>query len=79
VLRPEKLAISRDCSSTGIKAVIRDAIYLGQTVRYLLDAETGHSLVAVTAPRPRYSAGERVCVYWQAEDTWFVDANRWGT
>ncbi len=73
ILRPEKIAIVGSEGSTGVKAVVRDAIYLGQTVRYLLDTEVGRTMVAVASPSPRYSAGEPVRVRWQAEDTWFVD------
>jgi putative spermidine/putrescine transport system ATP-binding protein len=73
IVRPEKISLNGDTGSCGLKAKVRDVIYLGQTVRYLLDTESGKTVVAVAAPTPRYAAGETVRVHWRSEDAWFVD------
>lgn len=72
IIRPEKLAL-KPSGEAGPRAAVRDAIYLGQTVRYVLDAEIGDGLVAVAAPEPRYRVGENVTLQWKPSDTWFVD------
>ena len=72
IIRPEKLTLGSS-EEAGPRASVRDAIYLGQTVRYVLDTEIGDGLVAVAAPEPRYKVGEKVTLQWKPADTWFVD------
>lgn len=73
IIRPEKLRLAAP-SADGPRATVRDTIYLGQTVKYVLDAEIGQEMVAVLPPEPRFSIGDRVTLQWKPEDTWFIDA-----
>jgi putative spermidine/putrescine transport system ATP-binding protein len=72
IIRPEKLAL-QPSGEAGPKGAVRDAIYLGQTVKYVLDSEIGEGLVSVASPEPRYQVGESVTLQWKPSDTWFVD------
>ncbi|WP_366556503.1 ABC transporter ATP-binding protein [Aquibaculum sediminis] len=73
IIRPEKLQLNAQ-DVEGPRATVRDTIYLGQTVKYVLDTAIGQEMVAVLPPEPRFSIGDKVTLQWNPEDTWFIDA-----
>jgi hypothetical protein len=53
--------------------VVRDAVYLGQHVRYTVTAPSGRELlVAVTGRHPVYQPGTALMGTWTADDVWLI-------
>ena len=79
VVRPEKLRIVGEArtSGTALAGTVREAVYVGDTTRYVIDAGDGLSIVARIQNRSgeaRASEGERISVGWDPRDASIVDA-----
>jgi putative spermidine/putrescine transport system ATP-binding protein len=71
LLRPENIALAAD--GTGVPLVVRDAVYLGQHVRYTVTAPSGRELlVAVTGRHPVHPPGTALLGTWTADDVWLI-------
>ncbi len=71
LLRPENIALAAD--GTGVPLVVRDAVYLGQHVRYTVTAQSGRELlVAVTGRHPVHPPGTALLGAWAADDVWLI-------
>jgi putative spermidine/putrescine transport system ATP-binding protein len=74
LVRPERLRLA-PADAPGLPAIVVDAIYLGQSVRYVLDTPQGQRIVAQSADRiARFVHGDRVSVDWEAGDGWIIPA-----
>ena len=79
VVRPEKLRIVGEArtSGTALAGTVREAVYVGDTTRYVIDAGDGLSVVARIQNRSgeaRASEGERISVGWDPRDASMVEA-----
>jgi len=73
LIRPEGLRVAlRDDSEGALRAVVSDAVFLGQAARYHLTTEAGRSLVASSAPAgpSLLRRGDAVMVSWDEADIW---------
>ena len=69
VIRPERIRIAL---SGGLQARVVEAVYLGQTLRYHLDAGgTGFVAAAPFVGQP-HAIGDNVCLTWDEADVWPV-------
>ncbi|HEV7247258.1 MAG TPA: ABC transporter ATP-binding protein [Shinella sp.] len=70
IIRPENLRL---CSPDGHGPTgqVRDAIYLGQTTKHVVESEIG-LIVSVGPSHERRSVGENVKLTWNRAATWFV-------
>jgi putative spermidine/putrescine transport system ATP-binding protein len=72
LVRPERLRLASPAEG-GIPATVVDAIYLGQSVRYVLDDPAGQRIVAQSADRTaRFRHGDTVGIGWDATDGWII-------
>jgi putative spermidine/putrescine transport system ATP-binding protein len=75
VVRPERVRL-REAGTTGKRARVTEAVYLGQMVRYHLALENGAAGAPVVASLPfvgrMFAPGEQVSVWWEAADIWPV-------
>lgn len=72
-LRPEFVTISKS-SKTGdrsISGVLRDAIFVGASTRYLVDAENGDTVIS-TKPIGEIQVGDRVQLSWESKREFLV-------
>ena len=79
VVRPEKLRIVGEAHASGsvLSGTVREATYVGDTTRYVIDAGDGLSIVARIQNRSgetRASEGERISVGWDPRDASIVEA-----
>ncbi|WP_035485244.1 ABC transporter ATP-binding protein [Geminicoccus roseus] len=72
LVRPERIRLGAP-QEAGLQASVVDAIYLGQSVRYVLDDPAGQRIVAQSADRiARFRHGDVVGVDWEASDGWLI-------
>jgi hypothetical protein len=68
-LRPERVRLANDGSLATTHAMtVAHVVYQGETVRYILKADTGLELQAVELGEVRFTVGDRVHAGWAAED-----------
>jgi ABC-type Fe3+/spermidine/putrescine transport system ATPase subunit len=68
-LRPERVRLANDGSLANTHAMtVAHVVYQGETVRYILRADTGLELQAVELGEVRFTVGARVHAGWAAED-----------
>ncbi|MDX3928479.1 MAG: ABC transporter ATP-binding protein [Shinella sp.] len=72
IVRPENIRLTT-VNETAPSARIRDVIYLGQTVKYVLDGELGE-IVASSNSLDRFRVGDDVTVTWDRTGTWHLAA-----
>jgi ABC-type Fe3+/spermidine/putrescine transport system ATPase subunit len=74
LVRPERIRLGAS-GADGLPATVVDAIYLGQSVRYVLDTSSGQRIVAQSADRvARFAHGDTVSIGWEASDGWIIPA-----
>ncbi|WP_222182445.1 ABC transporter ATP-binding protein [Geminicoccus harenae] len=72
LVRPERIRLE-PAGAPGLAATVTDAIYLGQSVRYVLEGPGGQRIVAQSADRmARFGRGERVALGWAPADGWII-------
>ena len=79
IVRPEKLRIVDEAPASGstLSGTVREAVYVGDTTRYVIDAGDGLSIVARIQNRSgeaRASEGDRISVGWHSRDASIVEA-----
>ena len=72
ILRPERLALAAGDDGGILPATISETVYLGQSVRYHVDAPTGPMVAVAPGGRSAFAPGERVTATWQPEDVWII-------
>ena len=80
IVRPEKLRFVDEVAALGtaLSGIVREAVYVGDTTRYVIDADDGLSIVARIQNRTgevRASEGDRVSVGWHSRDTSIIEAD----
>jgi putative spermidine/putrescine transport system ATP-binding protein len=72
LVRPERIRLE-PAGGPGLAATVTDAIYLGQSVRYVLEGPGGQRIVAQSADRmARFGRGEQVALSWAPGDGWII-------
>jgi spermidine/putrescine ABC transporter ATP-binding subunit len=77
VVRPERVTLAPAAgsgnSSDGLLATVTDVIYLGQSLRYHLEARQPKTVIATSTDRgARFIAGAAVRLTWQPDDVWVI-------
>jgi spermidine/putrescine ABC transporter ATP-binding subunit len=74
VLRPERIGVgSPEPDRAGLPAEVREAIYLGQSIRYHLRLRNGSEIVALSTERTvAFGPGSPVLVSWDPSDMWLI-------
>lgn len=72
-IRPEFITISKSSQfgDRTIRGVLRDAIFVGATTRYLVDAENGDSIIS-TKPTEELHVGDPVQLSWESKKEFLV-------
>ncbi len=72
-LRPEFVTISKSSKSgdRSMSGVLRDAIFVGASTRYLVDAENGDTIVS-TRPIGEIQVGDQVQLSWESKKEFLV-------
>jgi putative spermidine/putrescine transport system ATP-binding protein len=71
VVRPERVQLT--CSSTrkSVAGVVREVVYLGQSIRYHVEAADGDKFVCVTPfTGERFAVSASVSMSWSSADVW---------
>ena len=72
MVRPERISV-RAGESHGLNAIVKDVIFLGQSLRYHLELSTGDPIIATSTDlRQRHHSEAAVKLHWQPEDVWVV-------
>ncbi|WP_159713729.1 ABC transporter ATP-binding protein [Geminicoccus flavidas] len=72
LVRPERIRLE-PAGTPGVAATVTDAIYLGQSIRYVLEGPGGQRIVAQSADRvARFGRGNRVALGWAPADGWII-------
>jgi spermidine/putrescine ABC transporter ATP-binding subunit len=75
VLRPEQLVLRNGGSTQGLKARVDEAIFFGESVRYVLTLESGRTIVAHSSDsKASHAEGATVAVDWNPADVWILPA-----
>jgi spermidine/putrescine ABC transporter ATP-binding subunit len=78
IVRPERVLLApADGGDTGdgLLARVSDVIYLGQSLRYHLEARQGKTVIATSTDRgARFTAGAAVRLTWRPDDVWVIPA-----
>jgi spermidine/putrescine ABC transporter ATP-binding subunit len=73
IVRPERIMLAHHGALDGVPASVSDVIYLGQSVRYHLETEHGHEIVAASTDRGvRFAPGQPVRLTWHRDDVWVI-------
>lgn len=72
-IRPEFIAVSKSTSygNRSVQGVLRDAIFVGASTRYLVDSSLGNTIIS-TNPRETIAIGETVTLSWDREKEFLI-------
>ncbi len=72
-VRPEFIVVSKSTSygNRSVQGVLRDAIFVGATTRYLVDSSLGNTIIS-TNPREAIAIGETVTLSWDKEKEFLI-------
>lgn len=72
-IRPEFIVVSKSTSygNRSVQGVLRDAIFVGATTRYLVDSLLGNTIIS-TNPREAIAIGETVTLSWDKEKEFLI-------
>ncbi|RUZ75994.1 ABC transporter ATP-binding protein [Mesorhizobium sp. M7A.F.Ca.US.006.01.1.1] len=70
VVRPERIQLGRP-GSPGLEGIIRELVYLGQTIRYHIDTQDGLKFVCMKPfVGERFEVADTVVMSWSPSDVW---------
>jgi ABC-type Fe3+/spermidine/putrescine transport system ATPase subunit len=73
IVRPERVMVEPAGHGAGLPATVTDVIYLGQSLRYHLEARQHKEVIATSADRgARFAPGDAVCLTWRPDDVWVI-------
>jgi spermidine/putrescine ABC transporter ATP-binding subunit len=74
VLRPEQLTLHNGSAPAGaLKARVSEAIFFGDSVRYVLTLDSGRTLIVhSTESRVSHGEGDTVSLYWDPASVWIL-------
>jgi len=74
VVRPERArVVAASAGETGLSGTVMDAIYLGQTVRYLVQTSLPQPFVVTSNDKEtQFARGEKVMLAWAESDVWVL-------
>jgi spermidine/putrescine ABC transporter ATP-binding subunit len=73
IVRPERVMVEPGQLGIGLQATVADVIYLGQSLRYHLDASQQKEVIATSTDRgARFAPGTAVRLIWRPEDVWVI-------
>ncbi|MNL49371.1 putrescine/spermidine ABC transporter ATPase protein [compost metagenome] len=74
VIRPERIRLVAPNHPGSVGGVVREAVYLGQSVRYHIDATDGTKFVCTTHFHgSSVDVGAPVAMCWSTSDVWAID------
>lgn len=75
MIRPEDVKVVNGSGGGLVAGTIRGAVFLGETVRYVVKLDSGLNMSAhVIGSRDRFSEGERVELAWDPSRVWLIPA-----
>ena len=73
LIRPEDVRLVNGSGVGMLSGTVREAVFLGESVRYVIDADDGLTLTAhVTGSRGRVAEGQTVKVEWDPARVWIL-------
>ncbi len=76
IVRPERVRLepaTPAADGEGLRAIVSDVIYLGQSLRYHLETHREKSVIATSADRgARFAPGTPVRLTWRPDDVWLI-------
>jgi putative spermidine/putrescine transport system ATP-binding protein len=74
IIRPEDVKLVNGGGGM-VKGTVREAVFLGETMRYAVQLDSGLEMTAhVTGSRQRYAEGRRVELAWDPARVWLIPA-----
>src|SRR5215813_11117108 len=75
IIRPEDVKLVNGSGGGMVKGTVREAVFLGETVRYAVRLDSGLEMTAhVTGSRQRHAEGKRVELAWDPVRVWLIPA-----
>jgi putative spermidine/putrescine transport system ATP-binding protein len=75
IIRPEDVKLVNGSGGGMVKGTVREATFLGETVRYAVQLDSGLEMTAhVTGSRQRHAEGKRVELAWDPARVWLIPA-----
>jgi spermidine/putrescine ABC transporter ATP-binding subunit len=75
VIRPEDVKLVNGGQGGMVKGTVREAVFLGETVRYAVRLDSGLDMTAhVSGSRHRFAEGKRVELTWDPARVWLIPA-----
>jgi ABC-type Fe3+/spermidine/putrescine transport system ATPase subunit len=75
IIRPEDVKLVNGGGGGMVKGTVREAVFLGETVRYAVRLDSGLDMTAhVSGSRHRYAEGKRVELAWDPTRVWLIPA-----
>jgi hypothetical protein len=75
IIRPEDVKLVNGSGGGMVKGTVREAVFLGETVRYAVQLDSGLEMTAhVTGSRQRHAEGKRVELAWDPARVWLIPA-----
>jgi putative spermidine/putrescine transport system ATP-binding protein len=75
ILRPERLFLAPTGTEGSLTATIRDAVYLGQSVRYHVETPIGPMIAVAPGGQGGLSVGAQVRATWLPDDVWIINGD----
>ena len=73
LLRPEQVALRNGQAPQGLKARVTEAIFFGESVRYILALDSGRTIIVQsTDSKATHAEGTIVSVHWDPKDVWII-------
>jgi ABC-type Fe3+/spermidine/putrescine transport system ATPase subunit len=73
VIRPEDVKLVNGRGGGIVKGTVREAVFLGETVRYAVRLDSGLDMTAhVSGSRQRFAEGKRVELAWDPARVWLI-------
>jgi putative spermidine/putrescine transport system ATP-binding protein len=73
VIRPEDVKLVNGSGGGIVKGTVREAVFLGETVRYAVRLDSGLDMTAhVSGSRQRFAEGKRVELAWDPARVWLI-------
>jgi ABC-type Fe3+/spermidine/putrescine transport system ATPase subunit len=75
IIRPEDVKLINGSGGGIVQGTVREAVFLGETVRYAVRLDSGLDMMAhVAGSRQRFAEGSRVELAWDPERVWLIPA-----
>jgi putative spermidine/putrescine transport system ATP-binding protein len=75
IIRPEDVKLVNGSGGGMVEGTVREAVFLGETVRYAVQLDSGLEMTAhVTGSRQRHAEGKRVELAWDPARVWLIPA-----